>query len=1132
MYLFTPPPFLLRLQFVCSMMSAEYPLQYLHIEIVRHFSNVTGAADQPDNPLVVAKLESMGHRIGYALCERLTREQPRIVTELGVFKFMCKEFWKSIFGKQVDSLKTNHQGVYVITDSSFMLMPLFANYGEFRSEAPRYLALSRGIIGGALCNLGLSASVATDIPEIRFTLPKTLEQEGLSSFGATMENNQDSHNGPVEAMPGQPTEQEDQAQPKPLPRTSIDKGSTKPDNRAEEEDEEEEEEEEEEDADMSFLRNRSRGGMLLLVSDKDKQGNEPAQSQATKPEPVVQKESAECAHEEVITVGIQLTQSPVEGKAEALETHAKDVGSGSEQPQESATEHTGAEPAAVTKQSPLSEAPQSGSAAVVKPQTEQVLATGESEASRKQAYEFVGSEAASAPVDQPAKEMEDGTHSSKVVQQQETVSVRIESSGQGSEPAARDMAEQVLKQLEDNMSSLQTTGLPQGVTVQRTAETTFTSQNKASAGTISSQTSSSTAETQTVTHDQKTERQATVTCTGSEERTTSADSDGWVVPIPIKVETPFSEASSAPTAQSGQTTMQTVSSKVTMVTTSSGEGTANVEPGSRVIPITVKFDTPSAQAPDDGKIQATSVTMPDVMQSNLQSGETTNQTVSSHVTMVTSGTERKEVDGQGIPIPIKFESVTTKEPQMTAPQLQQSTQPAATVMPSSVQVTVQPGQTTKQTISRTETKKTYITSKQESSSNWIQQESVSKNNWISGAPWSRAPRTITPSTGSVPSARHFFQETKTTRTEQFRSDGRSAPQHTVTERKEVYTDGDQQLGETIDKSKETITQPQGQNSLMKQQWPTQSKIEGQNVDRVQPLMTTVPDTVPQQRSGVHTQSTVRQQWTSQNTGSAGSPGVQAGWPSGLTPSFAGPDVSQIKFGTQQGVAPAAGAQSRNETAYPEGGTPQAPFPATGMPANNASDFQRYVETMQRNAPPGSQFRTESKSMRQQWTTQSGGPMSPQVNPEMNAGQPRPQQQTNVQYMEQSKDGSVYNVHKEERRTYTQSEGPSPIYGQTPGYATAPSSAGQFHSTAAQPPLGPFGRMPITRTVTSSWTSRFNRETSGNLPAKDLGQQAQWDQTNIPQQQQQQQQHWSVTSTKRCIFTRNVHSQLFNSLPLI
>ena len=38
---------------------------------------------------------------------------------LDVVKFICKEFWTAAFRKQVDNLKTNHTGVYVLTDNQF-----------------------------------------------------------------------------------------------------------------------------------------------------------------------------------------------------------------------------------------------------------------------------------------------------------------------------------------------------------------------------------------------------------------------------------------------------------------------------------------------------------------------------------------------------------------------------------------------------------------------------------------------------------------------------------------------------------------------------------------------------------------------------------------------------------------------------------------------------------------------------------------------------------------------------------------------------------------------------------------------------------------------------------------------------
>lgn len=40
---------------------------------------------------------------------RMTKDRPRFHDTLDVIKFVCKEFWLSIFKKQIDNLKTNHR---------------------------------------------------------------------------------------------------------------------------------------------------------------------------------------------------------------------------------------------------------------------------------------------------------------------------------------------------------------------------------------------------------------------------------------------------------------------------------------------------------------------------------------------------------------------------------------------------------------------------------------------------------------------------------------------------------------------------------------------------------------------------------------------------------------------------------------------------------------------------------------------------------------------------------------------------------------------------------------------------------------------------------------------------------------
>ena len=47
------------------------------------------------------------------------RDRPRFHDTLDSVKFVCKEFWAHMFGKQVDKLQSNSKGVYVLHDRAF-----------------------------------------------------------------------------------------------------------------------------------------------------------------------------------------------------------------------------------------------------------------------------------------------------------------------------------------------------------------------------------------------------------------------------------------------------------------------------------------------------------------------------------------------------------------------------------------------------------------------------------------------------------------------------------------------------------------------------------------------------------------------------------------------------------------------------------------------------------------------------------------------------------------------------------------------------------------------------------------------------------------------------------------------------
>ncbi|KAI4215054.1 MAG: hypothetical protein LQ351_002368 [Letrouitia transgressa] len=84
--------------------------------------------DEEKREAALHRLESLGHRVGQGLAESFTlfarralfsKDRPRFADTLDVIKFLCKDLWTLVFRKQIDNLKTNHRGVYVLTDNSF-----------------------------------------------------------------------------------------------------------------------------------------------------------------------------------------------------------------------------------------------------------------------------------------------------------------------------------------------------------------------------------------------------------------------------------------------------------------------------------------------------------------------------------------------------------------------------------------------------------------------------------------------------------------------------------------------------------------------------------------------------------------------------------------------------------------------------------------------------------------------------------------------------------------------------------------------------------------------------------------------------------------------------------------------------
>ncbi|CAL8252947.1 unnamed protein product [Arctogadus glacialis] len=143
-------------------MADEALFQFLHSELIQYIYK-SGANGETENGKNITKLEAMGFRVGQGLIERFTKETPRFKDELDVMKFICKDLWTCLFKKQIDNLRTNHQGIYVLQDNSFRLLSQLSAGKQYLEHAPKYLAFTCGLVRGGLSDLGLKSVVTAEV---------------------------------------------------------------------------------------------------------------------------------------------------------------------------------------------------------------------------------------------------------------------------------------------------------------------------------------------------------------------------------------------------------------------------------------------------------------------------------------------------------------------------------------------------------------------------------------------------------------------------------------------------------------------------------------------------------------------------------------------------------------------------------------------------------------------------------------------------------------------------------------------------------------------------------------------------------------------------------------------------------
>ncbi|KAI9810960.1 MAG: Trafficking protein particle complex subunit 33 [Pycnora praestabilis] len=124
--------------------------------------------DEERREAVFYRLDMLGYRVGQGLVERFSRDRPRFTDTLDMIKFLCKDLWTLVFRKQIDNLKTNHRGIYVLTDNTFRPFSRMSTVagGQAVQRAQPFLWFPCGIIRGALTSMGINATVQAETSEL------------------------------------------------------------------------------------------------------------------------------------------------------------------------------------------------------------------------------------------------------------------------------------------------------------------------------------------------------------------------------------------------------------------------------------------------------------------------------------------------------------------------------------------------------------------------------------------------------------------------------------------------------------------------------------------------------------------------------------------------------------------------------------------------------------------------------------------------------------------------------------------------------------------------------------------------------------------------------------------------------
>jgi hypothetical protein len=135
---------------------ADSLFYFVHMETLQYFK------DRPED------LETVGVSVGSRMALRETMKRLPFTEPLEAVKFVCKDIWQALFGKQADRLQMS-QRYYVVQDTQFKWLR------HRQDDSHAHLAFPCGILRGLLGALGFPCVVTAEVSGTTCTFTISLQ---------------------------------------------------------------------------------------------------------------------------------------------------------------------------------------------------------------------------------------------------------------------------------------------------------------------------------------------------------------------------------------------------------------------------------------------------------------------------------------------------------------------------------------------------------------------------------------------------------------------------------------------------------------------------------------------------------------------------------------------------------------------------------------------------------------------------------------------------------------------------------------------------------------------------------------------------------------------------------------------